>query len=134
MVLQHPHQRPARLPQRSIGVRHVDGHTHEHASDTCPTAYSRHDEAKVPLLLDERTKMPRRTGSSVSGDFVAVLLATLGGLSVAWTVIEVRGYVTSRRSHGPRAPGRNRMRASIFATLTVVGVVLGIAISALIGE
>jgi hypothetical protein len=64
------------------------------------------------------------------GDLLAVTLGTAGALVVAWLAAETRAYGIARRSHGPGAPGRGRLRAAVYAGAVVAGGVLGLALGA----
>jgi hypothetical protein len=59
-------------------------------------------------------------------DALAVALGTAGALAWTWLGIEVQSYRRARRSHGPNAPGRGRLRAAVYVGAAVSGAVLGL--------
>jgi hypothetical protein len=63
-------------------------------------------------------------------DALAIGLGTAGALVLAWLGAEVRAYRHVRRSHGPGAPGRRRLRAAVYAGAIVAGGVLGLMLGA----
>jgi hypothetical protein len=63
-------------------------------------------------------------------DALAIALGTAGALVLAWLGTETHAYRIARRSHGPGAPGRGRLRAAVYAGAVVAGGVLGLALGA----
>lgn len=63
-------------------------------------------------------------------DLLAVALGTAGALVLAWLGAETHAYRLARRSHGPGAPGRRRLRAAVYASAIVAGGVLGLVVGA----
>jgi hypothetical protein len=63
-------------------------------------------------------------------DALAITLGTAGALILAWLGTETQAYRLARRSHGPGAPGRGRLRAAVYAGAVVMGGVLGLALGA----
>jgi hypothetical protein len=65
-------------------------------------------------------------------DALAVGFGTLGALAFVWLGIEVQSYRRARRSHGPNAPGRGRLRAAVYVGAAAAGGVLGLVWGALL--
>jgi hypothetical protein len=64
-------------------------------------------------------------------ELLAIVASAAGALSLVWATSEVREYAVRRRRHGaPRAPGYVRMRIALYAGLTTVGALLGLALAA----
>lgn len=112
-----------------------------------PSAYARGDAAAHPLHApvapgSDRLHVapaPRRAtahrGRARVTDLLAIVASALGAVALTWAAHEVRGYLARRRRHGaPRAPGYLRMRIALYAGLTTVGAILGLALGAWIAR